>query len=265
MGGQALGSTLGSSGGVPQLNSTSCSNAGISWRLADLWRAHENTMMLLRRSEWWVAVFCAGYVPVFTWMAYRGQNYEFVLYGLIVVLIGLWVVLKQRSAGLPLRDLWGLAIWGILHMAGGNLMIGGTKLYDTTLIPLVGAPYGVLGYDHVVHFFGCGVATCVCFDLLRAYLADTGLFAERGDDTEGLHGGTGDVRKGKPLNATLCGLVVLMGLGVGTLNELLEFAVVIIVPETGVGGYENTLLDMVFNLLGAIAAILYLRGKVDVL
>ncbi len=195
-------------------------------------------------------------------MAFRGQDYEFVLYGLVVVLIGLWVVLKQRSVGLPLRDLWGLAIWGLLHMAGGNVTVGGTKLYDTTLIPLVGPPYGVLGYDHVVHFFGFAVATCVCFDLLRGNLADTGLFAERGNDSaEGLGGGTGDGRQGQPLNATLCVLVVLMGLGVGTVNELLEFAAVITMPETGVGGYENTLLDMVFNLLGAIAAILYLRGR----
>lgn len=217
--------------------------------------------MLLRRSEWWVAVFCAGYVPVFMWMAFRGQDYEFVLYGLVVVLIGLWVVWKQRLVGLPLRDLWGLAIWGLLHMAGGNVMVGGTKLYDTTLIPLVGPPYGVLGYDQVVHFFGFGVATCVCFHLLRDYLANTGSLVERRDDSaEGLGGGTGDGQQGQPLNATLCVLVVLMGLGLGTVNELLEFAAVITVPETGVGGYENTLLDMVFNLLGAIAAILYLRG-----
>ncbi len=212
--------------------------------------------MLLRRSEWWVAVFCAGYIPVFTWMAFRGQDYEFVLYGLVVVLIGLWVVLKQRSVGLPLRDLWGLAIWGLLHMAGGNVMVGGTKLYDTTLIPLVGPPYGVLGYDHVVHFFGFGVATCVCFDLLRRYLA------EHGDDSvERLGGGYEDGKQGRTLNATLCVLVALMGLGVGTVNELLEFVVVVTLPETGVGGYENTLLDMVFNLLGAIAAILHLRGR----
>jgi hypothetical protein len=27
------------------------------------------------------------------------------------------------------------------------------------------------------------------------------------------------------------------------------------VPETGVGGYENTLWDLVFNLLGALAAV----------
>ena len=95
-------------------------------------------------------------------------------------------------------------------------MVGGTKLYDATLIPLVGPPYGVLGFDQVVHFFGFGVATCVCFDLLRAFLTDTELFAERGDDSEGLRGGTGDCRQPKPLNATLCVLVVLMGLGVGT-------------------------------------------------
>jgi len=31
-----------------------------------------------------------------------------------------------------------------------------------------------------------------------------------------------------------------------------------IVPETGVGGYENTMLDIVFNLLGGILAVTWL-------
>lgn len=57
-------------------------------------------------------------------MAFRGQDYEFVLYGLVVVLIGLWVVLKQRSVGLPLRDLWGLAIWGLPSGATRCLLPG---------------------------------------------------------------------------------------------------------------------------------------------
>lgn len=216
--------------------------------------------MLLKPRERWVAAFCAGYVPAFTWMAFRGQNYEFVLYGLVVVVLGLWVAVKQRSACLPLRDLWGLAIWGLLHMAGGNVILGGTKLYDATLIPLVGPPYGVLGYDQVVHFFGFGVATCICFHLLQGHLVATPSPVERGGGSvEGSDGATGQRLPGQPLNATLCVLVVLMGLGMGTVNELLEFAVVITVPETGVGGYENTLLDMVFNAFGAIAAVLYLR------
>ncbi|MHC5110201.1 MAG: DUF2238 domain-containing protein [Planctomycetota bacterium] len=195
--------------------------------------------MLLNRREWPVAVFGAIYVPGFTWMALRGRNYEFVLYGLVVIVVAAWVILKQRQTRFPLLFLWGLALWGLLHMAGGNVWIGGTKLYDLTLISIVGAPYHILGYDQVVHFIGFGVATCVCFHLLRRQLAEP---------------------HSRPRGTSMSILVVLMGLGVGTVNELLEFLAVIVMPETGVGGYENTLMDMVFNLLGAVTALIFLRS-----
>ncbi len=53
----------------------------------------------------------------------------------------------------------------------------------------------------------------------------------------------------------------MMGLGVGGLNEIVEFIAVLTIPETGVGGYDNTLWDMVFNLLGACAAAASLRTR----
>lgn len=44
------------------------------------------------------------------------------------------------------------------------------------------------------------------------------------------------------------------GLGVGALNEIIEFFATVVVPETGVGGYENTALDLVADLIGALSA-----------
>ena len=49
-------------------------------------------------------------------------------------------------------------------------------------------------------------------------------------------------------------LVALMGCGVGALNEIVEFLAVTLMPETNVGGYENTLWDLIFNLIGASVA-----------
>ncbi|BBI65284.1 hypothetical protein HSBAA_65900 [Vreelandella sulfidaeris] len=43
--------------------------------------------------------------------------------------------------------------------------------------------------------------------------------------------------------------------GVGAVNEMIEFIVVLLVPDNGVGGYYNTLLDIVFNFIGATLAI----------
>ena len=57
----------------------------------------------------------------------------------------------------------------------------------------------------------------------------------------------------------LYSLIVLGGMGIGALNEIIEFAAVVIFGQTGVGGYWNTALDLVFNLLGAIAATIFIH------
>jgi hypothetical protein len=53
----------------------------------------------------------------------------------------------------------------------------------------------------------------------------------------------------------LLGLSCLAGMGLGALNEMLEFFVVLTIPDTNVGGYVNTGWDLVFNALGAAIAV----------
>ncbi|MGA7266168.1 MAG: hypothetical protein WBX21_00310, partial [Aestuariivirga sp.] len=48
----------------------------------------------------------------------------------------------------------------------------------------------------------------------------------------------------------------LASMGLGAVNEIVEFSAVMLVPHTNVGGYYNTALDLVFNALGAIFAML---------
>jgi hypothetical protein len=62
------------------------------------------------------------------------------------------------------------------------------------------------------------------------------------------------------------GLMVLAaaaGMGLGALNELVEFVATLLIPETNVGGYLNTGWDLVANFVGAsfAAAVIYLRGS----
>ena len=54
-------------------------------------------------------------------------------------------------------------------------------------------------------------------------------------------------------------LLVLVGMGLGALNEIIEFIAVLTVPETGVGGYENTMWDMIFNTIGAVLVVIYIN------
>ena len=188
--------------------------------------------MLLTRREIPVLIVNLVYIPAFTVMALRNLNFEFVLYVGVILIVGAWVVWKQRSVRFDLPILWGLTIWGLLHMAGGNIRVGDDILYGLQLIPVV------LRYDELVHAFGFGTATLVCHHLLKPYLRD-GIDRWR----------------------TLSILIVLMGSGLGAINEIIEFIAVKTLPETNVGGYDNTLWDLIFNLIGGLLAVGWLTVR----
>ncbi len=190
--------------------------------------------MLLTKRELPVLVVNLLYIPAFTALALSRRNYEFVLYVVVVLAVAAWIVAYQRRVRLGMGILWGLTAWGLLHMAGGNVSVGDGVLYEVVLLPII-PELEVLRYDHFVHFFGFGVATLLCHHLLQPHLQDVW-----------------------PRPRVLWFLVVLMGCGLGAMNEVVEYIAVLTMPKTEVGGYDNTLLDLVFNLLGATAAATWL-------
>lgn len=112
------------------------------------------------------------------------------------------------------------------------------KVYELILFPLVGEPYNILKYDQFVHLFGFGIATLVMFYLIKPYLIKENI--------------------GK---VALSVVMIMAGLGVGAFNEIIEFIITVIMPNSGVGGYENTALDLVSNLFSAIIAMFYILKK----
>ena len=56
------------------------------------------------------------------------------------------------------------------------------------------------------------------------------------------------------------GVAKVEGLSDAQLNEMIEFSAVLMVPDTNVGGYYNTALDLVFNALGAVIAMVLVRA-----
>ena len=86
---------------------------------------------------------------------------------------------------------------------------------------------------YVVHAFGFGVTTVVCWQGLCALLVIS--------------------KSARPSFGMLV-LCVSAGMGFGALNEVIEFAATLLVPETNVGGYFNTGWDMVANLFGTTGA-----------
>lgn len=183
-----------------------------------------------------VVAFTGAYLAAALVLALARGNQEFLFY--IVVMLALiaavWAV--HRSVALSAGALWCLSIWGFLHMAGGLLTVpvgwpvesASRVLYTLWLIP------DRLKYDHVVHAFGFGTTTWVCWQGLRA------AFRRRG-----------------AMVVPEFGVLVLAaaaGLGFGALNEVVEFAATLLVPETNVGGYLNTGWDLVANSVGATVA-----------
>lgn len=178
-----------------------------------------------------VAAFTLGYVGLFTaWFLARG-NYEFVVYvGTMALLI--WLVARSlHSAAYPPAMLWALSLWGLAHMAGGGVEVGGSVLYALPILPVIETgEMTILKYDQIVHAYGFGVTAWVLWHLLVRF-------------HPALH----------PSRALLI-FPALAAMGLGAVNEIIEFAAVLLVPETNVGGYVNTALDLVFNALGAVLA-----------
>lgn len=173
-----------------------------------------------------LALFTLAYVLGFTaWAVARG-NTEFLFYaGVMVVLIGA-VLLADRRVRFSPGVMWGLSVWGALHMAGGIVPIGGGRvLYDLILVPIVGP---VLRFDQVVHAYGFGVTTVACWQALQGIV--------------------GPIRRAGP---GLALLVACMGMGFGALNEVVEFTATLIMARTNVGDYVNNALDLVANMCGA--------------
>ena len=164
-------------------------------------------------------------------------NYEFIIYVGVIIFFLCLIWASIRNVNYTLGSLVGLTVWSALHLAGGAITIGEGRLYDVMLIRL-SETYPVWRYDQLVHIWGFGAATLVMYSLLAGHLK-------------------------KPLrNSIALGIVLVMaGLGIGALNEILEFVVSIGVPESGVGDYMNTSLDLCANLIGAILALLYIRMR----
>lgn len=194
---------------------------------------------------WRVGIFTSLYLIAALPLALLRGNVEFLMYiAVMLVLIGLvlWVHLRvSLSDGV----LWSLSVWGLAHMAGGLLLVpagwpleaGSRVLYSLWIFP------NHLKYDHVVHAYGFGVATWVCWQGLHAAIR----------------------HQGGEASPTL-GLMVLSataGMGLGSLNELVEFAATLLIPETNVGGYINTGWDLAANCFGATVAVsvIWLHGR----
>ena len=165
--------------------------------------------------------------------ALLAKNFEFIGYWVVLVALFLVVVRLDKKYNFPLPAIWLFSIWSMLHMAGGLFKINGTRLYDTILIPIIGEPFLILKYDQVIHAYCYFAIAILVYFILKKYI---------------------------PNKTALVYNSIMVAFGVGGLNEIIEFSMVVFANAAdAVGGYYNNALDLVTNLIGAIIGVFFAK------
>jgi uncharacterized membrane protein YjdF len=154
------------------------------------------------------------------------------VYATVLVLGAAAATALHLRVGLSDIAVWGLVIFALGHVAGGMIPVGEGVLYGQWLVGRT------VRYDNVQHAWGFGIAGRVVWEALRSQLSAA--------------------TRPRLVAAVI---VLLGGLALGAVNEVVEYVLTKTLPETNVGGYENTARDLVANLVGAtIAAALTARS-----
>ena len=75
-------------------------------------------------------VFTLIYLLIAFFIFLGRKNYEFIAYVGIIILVFFLILSTNKKVNYPDFALWGLSIWGLLHMAGGGVILGdGNILY----------------------------------------------------------------------------------------------------------------------------------------
>lgn len=185
-----------------------------------------------------LTAFVLIYMLVFSSLALRQGNTEFLMYAVVMVIFILIILALHTLIRFNTFTLWLLAIWGFLHMGGGTIPVN-PELTDAyrAATEEAGRPTSAVlysmrihpdfpKYDQIVHAFGFFTATIASYEALRALLR-------------------------APRSIATAACAALMGIGLGAINEVIEFIAVLTMPETNVGGYINTGWDLVANTIGA--------------
>lgn len=189
----------------------------------------------MKKNYWPLIVFNSLYIFGFAIYYLSARNYEFLLYVGVLIALFFAVAWLQKRVNFSKAVLWMLSIWGVLHMLGGGLRLpSGAVLYRWVPFELYNAhdqlgEFVILKFDQILHFYIYFVISFVLAHLLTFITKES-------------------IR---PLHFYF--FVAIGSMGLSVVNELIEFATVVVSPNTGVGGYYNTLLDLVFNTLGAVS------------
>jgi len=192
----------------------------------------------MKKNSFYLVVFNLAYILGFIIYYIAIADYEFLVYVSFINILFLLVLVTINKTKFTNSILWLLSIAGFLHLFSGEIKINGAVLYQLDIVHIIGSGDSfVLRFDQVMHFYGMFVMTIVAYHLISLYLA-------------------------KDKNSNFIYFAAFfIGLGWGALVEIGEFITVLLFKYTGVGGYFNNALDLVFDALGALSAIILLYFK----
>lgn len=167
-------------------------------------------------------------IIVFMFLYVNQGNYEFMWYNVAALLFFWLVMYLYKQYDIPFIVVVGFSIWLFLHMFGGLDLPN--RVYGIMLINIIGDPFYILRYDQFVHFYCYAVVGAIFYSIVK--------------------------KSSKKVTWMVLATAVLAAVGVGSLNEIFEFSMVLFLENTGVGDMYNTGLDLVFNLIGALFGVL---------
>ena len=180
-----------------------------------------------KKIAWQFSVFTAAYAVFFFAHSFFMQNFEFMFYSVVILVLLAVLINVYRRFAFSEWIIISLSIFGLLHLAGGNIYIYGVRLYD---FPIAG---NLFHFDNVVHTTGIFLTTIILYNLISPFID----------------------QRVKDKYIIFYFLLILMALGIGSLNEIIELiAVLYLRAGQGVGNYLNNAFDIVFNAFGSTVA-----------
>jgi uncharacterized membrane protein YjdF len=180
----------------------------------------------------------AAAAVVFTAYGFATHSPSTIGYVSSVLVIAAAIMWLRRTA-FPGLLAAGLTVAAIASLAGGLVAVGHDVLYNASTGPYnpsLGTHY--LQYDHLAHAYTSFVVVFACWFILAAPHA-------------------GHARRGE-----LILLAVGAALGLGGLNEMVEFIATLAHHGAHAGGYWNTGWDLVSNFIGAtVAGLVLVRSR----
>jgi len=173
-------------------------------------------------------IFTIIYLGYFLYRAFVIGNREFAGYIFMFILLFILANLFFEKYVRQYIYLYSFIVgFLLLHILGGIIYLDGIKMYDYYF-------FGLVRYDWFMHILGGFLSARIAYEMVKENFIYT-----------------------KNSSQILIMIIIVLAIGVGTLNEIIEFiAVIFLNAQEAVGGYYNNLTDICNNLLGSIIYLL---------